>query len=695
MLAPTAGPQGPLHAAGSSADLRDGAIDPGDTWFALDFITEASAEIPLSTPLRDRKNGRAVSALRFDPPAERVRVEAGYGTDNQLRMTIYRQEGTIRSVGDRITRTDREGRQRSTTSSAEVFGEVGLPLASMDNTSITGGLFADSATLEGALLAREARPAAGERGGRGRITVDRRAGARLEVTVEGSARRGTSEVPGAMVRRYRKQATADRNGRRKAWWVLEEVQHTIEMPQNGEVRRRRTVTRIENARWNHNEDRDAGRRAAARARHTAQGGARGMAGAASARRASLVSTAPTGVAYTAQIACGPGGPDSFGPTGYPGANLVYQHGICSDASTWSGMRPRVADRVWAGTEQAYSLNDAAPLWYQAHELEGRLAASGTRDNIVIGHSQGGLVARRTGQMESGLVSGVVTISSPHGGAMISDFAPVEATGALADAVFRFGGYCFTYECELIASAANGLPYRYYAPPNGGDMPVRLDNQRGSAFLDSLNSRNEPFRRAGIENDAGPRFAWARLIGDAGSSRDEFDPRGQDAVNTMWDAYDDAYYMTIVGMLLMTITIADDCYYVYPGADYWYFDGLDGCNMQFDGWWDRSLYYLGYILYHVGTAIGGVIDDVDWTWDYLTTRNEALSEPFVYQGDAVGPGTDGFIQLPAQRYPSTPGATEPRRFPIPYAHSHAGETASPKVLDQLIPALRHVGVVSRF
>jgi pimeloyl-ACP methyl ester carboxylesterase len=384
---------------------------------------------------------------------------------------------------------------------------------------------------------------------------------------------------------------------------------------------------------------------------------------------------------------------------------VFQHGICSDASTWNGMRPRVSDRFYVATEQAYSVNDAAPLWYQALELEGKLKASGTRDNVVVGHSQGGLVARRTAQMESGLVSGVVSISSPHTGAMIADFTPHQATGALSAALVRLGGDCWFLFCSTLSYVVNELPYRYFSPPNNGDMPVRLDNQRGSPFLDSLNSRYEPFRRAGIENDAGPRFSWARLIGDAGSPREAFNPQGQSTVNDVWSGYDDAYYAMLVGMFLMSISIADDCYYgggYWYHGDSWYYGGYYGSSYwcdpyapYFDNWFDWGLYYFGYLLYLLGSAARGVIDDVDWTWDYLTTRNEALSEPYWLRADAVGPGTDGFVQLSGQRYPETPGAFSPLRRPIPYAHSHTGVTASPLVLYELTSTLEQFGLPRRF
>jgi pimeloyl-ACP methyl ester carboxylesterase len=715
-LTPGTGPEGSALDAHASTRLRDPEIDQGDTWFAIDIISETSAAIPLSTPLPDRRTGRSVNTLEFRPRPEPVHVEAGYGADDQLRLTIYREEGTIRSVGNHVVSTNAAGEQVSSTTPGDIFGQMGLPLASMENTSIAGGLFVDTAAFERALRATDpgdpglVRGRADRRGGR--IRVHRPDDDRLHVTVEGGATQANTEIPGTMVRRYRKHARPGKDGKREAWWVLEEVEHTAEMQQNAGTRRRHTITRIRQARWNQNREQEARRFAAIKARRRSQ--LRSNAAAAPvAAPAPLASLAPAGptpstaslTTNESEFPCGPGGPEHFAATGSSGRNVVFQHGICSDAGTWNGMRPRVSDRFYVATEQAYSVNDAAPLWYQALELEGKLRASGTRDNVVVGHSQGGLVARRTAQMESGLVSGVVSISSPHTGAMIADFTPKEATGALVDAVARLGGYCLLPGCGTIGHVANELPYRYFSPPNDGDMPARLDNQRGSPFLDSLNSRYEPFRRAGIENDAGPRFSWARLIGDAGSPREAFNPQGQSTVNDVWTGYDNAYYVMLFGMLLMSVAITDDCYYggnYWSYGDYWYYGGYYGSSYwcdpydpYLDNWFDWGTYHLGFLLYFFGSAARGVMDDVDWTWDYLTTRNEALSEPYWLRADAIGPGTDGFVQLSGQRYPETPGAFSPLRRPIPYAHSHTGVTASPLVLHELTSTLGQFGLPQRF
>lgn len=59
-----------------------------------------------------------------------------------------------------------------------------------------------------------------------------------------------------------------------------------------------------------------------------------------------------------------------------GGGVVYQHGFCGDATTWSAMRQRVPESHRVGVEQIYSLNADAPIESQVDDLTNRLVAAG-------------------------------------------------------------------------------------------------------------------------------------------------------------------------------------------------------------------------------------------------------------------------------------------------------------------------------
>jgi hypothetical protein len=110
----------------------------------------------------------------------------------------------------------------------------------------------------------------------------------------------------------------------------------------------------------------------------------------------------------------------------PGQALVLVHGVKSDENTWF---PRMEPWL-TGSPSPYAfkkilvptLQWRQNIEQQAADLEGRASVVGA-NALFIGHSMGGLVSRKAGQANptypGSLVKGVVTIDSPHQGAIIA------------------------------------------------------------------------------------------------------------------------------------------------------------------------------------------------------------------------------------------------------------------------------------
>lgn len=135
--------------------------------------------------------------------------------------------------------------------------------------------------------------------------------------------------------------------------------------------------------------------------------------------------------------------------------LVLQHGIFSSEATWTsymnGQLSALPANVGFSSIYIPSLTSTDPLESQVADLQGRVSSNGVGSpgTIYIGHSQGGLIARRLGQEQPDLVGGVVVIGTPNLGAPLLQNGPAAIAGT-------FG-----------AIAANATFQTCYANYNGG------------------------------------------------------------------------------------------------------------------------------------------------------------------------------------------------------------------------------------
>lgn len=161
---------------------------------------------------------------------------------------------------------------------------------------------------------------------------------------------------------------------------------------------------------------------------------------------------------------------------------------------------------------------------QASVLNGSMLATGAANFLMIGHSNGGLISRRVGQNGSGaagsLVTGVVTIGSPHQGVPLAhnsrQIVNEQLTSHLRRVIDRIGGSCgrqeFAWICEKLKEVLLGLIPKVTDFAFDAAVPMTRDVRPGSAFLADLNTEPEGFRRYSIEVHSGG-WKFMRMFGD--------------------------------------------------------------------------------------------------------------------------------------------------------------------------------------
>jgi pimeloyl-ACP methyl ester carboxylesterase len=694
--------------------LQDAEIDRTDTHFSLDAVMEGATTLTLAEPVVDPRTGEPTTTLDLSPASRALRVESGYDRAGVFRFSFAHEQsgrkdplregayhgGRFQVVGQRVTLYDGDGQQLDSFGSDQVPGLPDAPFMSLEHPSIAGGLFLDSMLVipnGNAGAEKTDRYGRTGRGPGGSPAVAFRGNDRLEITTTA----GSAANPATFVRRYRKFIRSE-GGERIVRWVLDETEFSSQNVHPKGTMKNRQVTRFRNVQWHENRDKDRRRyqaREEKRVQWEASGGLSStLQLSASSRRPGPAAPAPGPARFSMNTAgdlgpCGREGPDYGATLMNPGgANLVYQHGICSSAATWDGMKPRVGSLFSVGWEQAWSLDDNEPLEDQTIDLEGKVSASGITNNVIISHSQGGLIARRLGQRRPDLVRGVITISSPHYGALIAQ----QGTGALTNAISPLiPDFCDFYGvswrdglCGLTKELKNALLESLLTFGTESAMPVVRDDRPGSAFINSLNGSYEQFPRVSIANSVGTRWAWARVLGDVRSARTDFNPKGGQYVSTT-----ERLYQASIGAQILAQLITDwvssygfgcDPFGYYTWGD-WVpcnpYEPYDPFNRWYQSaaqmWWLRVAYWL----YDAAYFVQHTLDDIDATWDYMTTGH--------------ADGSDGFIQFSSQHYPNSPGAYSPLHKSIYNSHSHTGETASPKVFAELQPSLDYMGVPRRY
>jgi pimeloyl-ACP methyl ester carboxylesterase len=336
----------------------------------------------------------------------------------------------------------------------------------------------------------------------------------------------------------------------------------------------------------------------------------------------------------------------------PSLDIFLQHGFLSNGGTWDRMVPLLNQDLSLNSTLTPSAGDqgTANLDSWLPDIVGQLQ-SGT-SYVAIGHSAGGLVSRELAQQNSGLVRGVISLDSPHGGAPLVNNATddyiasfltnqlnrlyddvFDANDPSIDFVVTLGNYILG---DFVANEALGLA-----------LPATQDFKVGSDYLNRLNATSESFPRAGIIGESDYTGLVYRLVGDSfvGQSLGCYpETCGGELFAETWGAAEVAYNTTA------GIYIAG--YYDCVENE----DDSDGhCE---DEWLFPALDYFDS---------ADALDSIDSGWQQLV---------------ANGDSSDGVVPTTSQFYPNAPS-----NVVIPDADSHLGAPKSLRVRDQIENLLR--------
>jgi pimeloyl-ACP methyl ester carboxylesterase len=585
--------------------LRPGSnINSADTYAVADLTIQSQATLHLTQPVHDNRTHADTTSPQLNTPAKHFHVEAGYDASDHLVFNMY---PTDPPADPTLSLTDVISKVQVLNGQATVFDSSGNPLptalpqnpqspsprspAPPSALSLLGAM--PAASVLNYLVTSNPAQAARSMGG----TVQATGPSTDQVNVPNH-----SSSAGNLTLTYQNAGSV---------WKLQQMTLSPALPH----RQASSTVQVANLGWNQN-------------------------GAGDARRARLASTAqapPSSASLTFQAPApsSPGtAPLQVQQSFAPGAqNVVFQHGIFSSGATWNRMTGWLNPLFEFGAEVIPSMPKSGTerLATQGTSLVNILDGSQHNDFVLIGHSQGGLISRDASQRRPDLSLGVITVDTPHTGALIDLTGRIALAQALGDGIndlFAAGGCTTPFDnpaCALGDFLANfSFPMVNFALDSAIPATQDLDPVPQNTYLTNLNNNAESFTRVGIEGHASKRFVLMRLGGDAFSNPDAtFGGRNIAAATT-------ATYFAFRGCEAIALIAGD-------------FDTAAFCG-----------------------GIADVMDAIDLFWDSLTA-----------QGDS----SDGIVQGSSQHYS---GATA--SYVIGGADSHVGAARSDKVRDRLADAL---------
>lgn len=585
-------------------------INAADTFVIMDFTVQSQATLSLSQPVHSISTNTNTTSL----PVSRARhfhVEAGFDANDQIVMNIF---PTDPAADPTVTSIDGIGKVHIANGTIVVFDTSGNPITfnlpangSLPNPFLFLGLAPGASVLHG-IVVSDINARAAE------------AHATITTTTSASAPLGSA----ALTTTTSSQLTAalrSSAGGTATWtyqntgssWILSQVAVTPALPSTQLSR----TLQIANVAFNQNSTGDA-RRAA---------------------RASTIQAPPSSstLAFT-QPALETGGTNALASqqTSTGGSqNMVFQHGIFSSSATWNRLIPLLSSDFQFGTTIKLDMPalGTIALSTQGTDLFNAMAGSGQSNFVVIGHSQGGLIARDVAQRSAvsrpGLTKGVITIDTPNIGALLALTGRQELANALAagiDDLLAAAGCSSFFDnpgCFVGFLLADfSFPIVNFAFDS--TIPASGDLIPGSFYLNTLNSHAESFTRVGVEGHSNKRFVLARLGGDLFSNPED----------------------TFGGRNLAAFT--EDAYI-----------GFRACEFI-------ALFFGDYDIAAFCGNVADTMDNIDGFWNDLTAGSDS---------------SDGIVQGASQHYN---GATA--SYVISDADSHVGATKSLKVdavLDQTL------------
>lgn len=381
-----------------SNSLRDNGILLEDSHFSARMSTVTTYERPrVADPrsLRGQNPFAVAPTLATLQVPDVTLVEAGFGSDGQLRFNMYwdasanlSEISSLRTVGNIVTSYDRFGFAFETSVFNTLMQRLGLP----------GGSLLD------ALL-----PPGGNGSGGGACFQDpqscgpapQRADEQRTVQLSGDGRERrettqTGQISSALSGNQPASETVRvfRRGPMRAVTSADTLFRLIEITATDRARTplgiatTRSHTTIEYTNFRVNEASDAAR-VARQAR---------SAPAEISRLALLPAVAQNSEAAASLLGanselntsasslfgvCGDKGGDHSAPVGATGAVMVWQYGICSGADTWDGLRPWISSQFVVKRELAIGTAPLATMSSEGSELSGSLGARGGPGTVLL------------------------------------------------------------------------------------------------------------------------------------------------------------------------------------------------------------------------------------------------------------------------------------------------------------------------
>src|SRR5450631_1672261 len=495
-----------------AAPTKGGGINASDTWVTMNITVQETMSANLPNAMWSVSAGRFVTTAQYSLAPRHFYVEAGFDTGNLLVIniqptdaptdpttTLYSGVGKITVHGDRLFLYDASNNP--------------IPVVMPDNAPIPVlsvlGLTPGPSVLKGIITTSPPAMAA--------------------------AIPGTLSYPQSNLAQILSQSGSSRSktltyAQSGSNWILQTVVHTMSSTSHNMT----TTSQVANVVWNDNSTGDAQR---------------------ATKASSLVPYKSAGT-LTVNSASVPG-PTTITPsvqttTGATGANVIFQHGILSSGQAWNRMAPWLEADFNFKNVLIPSLNSTDSLSNQTSALTSLVQSSGVSNNLVIGHSQGGLIARNAAQNNSSLFYGVAELDSPNTGALILNNGMQDIGNALVDEFdnLLYDAGCYSpYDSPWCWIGFFGGDYGIPVAVDYGfnaTIPATTDLKIGSSYLNNLNSTTEHFPRVGISGHADKRWVFFRLTGDAFCYPDDDTCGGrvvadyaEYAYDTLWGVW--AYY----------------------------------------------------------------------------------------------------------------------------------------------------------
>jgi pimeloyl-ACP methyl ester carboxylesterase len=206
-------------------------------------------------------------------------------------------------------------------------------------------------------------------------------------------------------------------------------------------------------------------------------------------------------------------------------NIAYQHGAFSDARAFERMNAVMSQTFSFAHVVAPTLDWRASLETQATQLNNHLVASGASRFIVVGHSNGGLIARRAAQLgtvtDGPVIGAVIAISSPHLGLPLANNSRTAVnnmlSGQLQQVTGKIGGSCgaklYAWLCNGLSDVALTFLPKIVNYAFDAAIPMSAQVRPGSIFTQTLNNRPESFMRYAVVVESQGAWKFIRLLGD--------------------------------------------------------------------------------------------------------------------------------------------------------------------------------------